>query len=46
VDRDEYYNAFKCQKKALELSKEFASSDHEICGICMAVCPLGKKKTS
>jgi epoxyqueuosine reductase len=44
VDRDEYYNAFKCQKKALELSKEFASSDHEICGICMAVCPLGKKK--
>jgi epoxyqueuosine reductase QueG len=46
VDRDEYYNAFKCQKKALELSKEFASSDHEICGICMTVCPLGKKKTS
>ena len=45
VDRDEYYNAFKCQKKALELSKEFASSDHEICGICMAACPLGKKKT-
>ncbi|TFH48913.1 MAG: epoxyqueuosine reductase, partial [Methanothrix sp.] len=36
VDRDEFYNAFKCQKKALELSKEFASSDHEICGICMA----------
>lgn len=43
VDRDEFYDAFKCQKKALELSKEFASSDDEICGICMAVCPLGGK---
>jgi epoxyqueuosine reductase len=46
VDRDEFYSAFKCQRKALELSKEFASSDHEICGICMAVCPLGRKNTS
>jgi epoxyqueuosine reductase len=43
IDRDEFYNAFKCQKKALELSRDFASSDDEICGICMSVCPLGGK---
>jgi epoxyqueuosine reductase len=43
IDRDEFYDAFRCQKKALELSREWASSDDEICGICMSVCPLGGK---
>lgn len=44
VDRDEYYDPFKCRDKALELSRPFADSQHEICGICMAVCPVGRKK--
>ncbi len=46
VDRDEYYDAFKCCNKARELSRSFANPDHEICGICIAVCPLGKKGKS
>jgi epoxyqueuosine reductase len=46
VDRDEYYDAFKCCNKALELSRSFADSESEICGICMAVCPLGRKKSA
>jgi epoxyqueuosine reductase QueG len=44
VDRDEYYDAFKCQKKAMELSRAATGQDdHEICGICISVCPLGRK---
>ncbi|MGD0857379.1 MAG: 4Fe-4S double cluster binding domain-containing protein [Dehalococcoidia bacterium] len=43
VDRDEYYDAFKCSKKARELSRSFADPNHEICGICVSVCPIGKK---
>ena len=44
VDRDEFYDAFKCQRKARELSlAAIGQHDHEICGICIAVCPLGKK---
>jgi epoxyqueuosine reductase len=46
IDRDKFYDAFKCQKKALELSRDFAGSDDEICGICIAVCPLGGKKST
>lgn len=44
IDRDEYYDAFKCQKKAMELSlAATGENDHEICGICIAVCPAGRK---
>ncbi len=44
IDRDEYYDAFKCQKKAMEFSlAATGQNDHEICGICIAVCPLGGK---
>jgi len=44
IDRDEYYDAFKCQKKAMEFSlAATGQDDHEICGICISVCPLGKK---
>ena len=44
IDRDEYYDAFKCQKKAMELSlAATGENDHEICGICIAVCPVGRK---
>jgi epoxyqueuosine reductase len=41
VDRDEFYDAFKCKEKATELSGSFGQPDDEICGICIAVCPLG-----
>ncbi|MCX6006440.1 MAG: 4Fe-4S dicluster domain-containing protein [Chloroflexi bacterium] len=43
IDRDEFYDAFKCQQKAKELSSEWRKQDDEICGICIAVCPVGKK---
>lgn len=42
VDRDEFYDAFKCRDKAREISLAATGQDeHEICGICVAVCPAG-----
>jgi len=44
IDRDEFYNAFKCRDKAREISlAATGQNDDEICGICIAVCPAGRK---
>jgi len=44
IDRDEYYSAFKCREKAMQFSLAATGQDnHEICGICVSVCPKGKK---
>jgi epoxyqueuosine reductase len=40
VDRDEYYDAFRCRNKAMELTLAATGQDeHEICGICISACP-------
>jgi epoxyqueuosine reductase len=45
VDRDEYYDAFKCRQKAEELTlAATGQNEHEICGICISVCPAGRKR--
>jgi epoxyqueuosine reductase len=45
VDRDEFYDAFKCRDKAMELSLATTGQEgHEICGICISVCPVGRKQ--
>lgn len=44
VDRDEFYDAYKCRDKAREISlAATGQNDDEICGICIAVCPAGRK---
>ena len=43
VDRDEFYDAFKCRQKCKELTKEMTGREGTICGICISVCPYGKK---
>ena len=44
IDRDEFYDAFKCRDKAKEISlAATGQNDDEICGICIAVCPAGRK---
>lgn len=44
VDRDEFYDAYKCRDKAREISlAATGQNDDEICGICIAVCPSGRK---
>ncbi len=44
VDRDEFYDAYKCRDKAKEISlAATGQNEDEICGICIAVCPAGRK---
>ena len=42
LDRDEFYNAFKCREKCLELAWKNLKLRTSICGICVSVCPRGK----
>ena len=42
VDRDEFYDAFKCREKCLELSMKNINHKLSLCGICIAACPIGK----
>ena len=42
VDRDEFYDASKCQQTANRLSLERINENIRICGICVSVCPHGK----
>jgi epoxyqueuosine reductase len=43
TDRDVYFNAHKCREKCIELGVQVIGKDALICGICVSVCPLGKK---
>jgi len=44
VDRDEFFNAFKCRINCREQSWELLGEKLSICGICVAVCPIGREK--
>ncbi len=41
--RDEFFDAQKCRKKCSELARQRLNVDERICGLCVAICPLGKK---
>lgn len=43
IHRDEFYNPFKCREMCRSLSKKNLDDNISICGICVAVCPKGKK---
>lgn len=43
LDRDQFFNAFACRKKARELSLNNLDKEISLCGKCIAVCPVGQK---
>lgn len=43
TDRDIYFDAHKCREKCGELTKRLINKDSHICGICISVCPVGRK---
>lgn len=43
LDRDEFYDAFKCHAACRKLSMERLNKTISLCGICVSVCPLGKR---
>ena len=42
TDRDVFFDAFKCREKCSEFGRTILKIDRRICGICIAVCPVGK----
>lgn len=46
TDRDRFFDAHKCRSTCRELSKKYLNEDISVCGICVAVCPIGKKDIS
>jgi len=43
TDRDVFFDAYKCREKCGELAKLLLNMNSRICGICVSVCPHGKK---
>jgi epoxyqueuosine reductase QueG len=43
VHRDLFFNAFKCREKCGELARQKLNVDERICGLCVSVCPIGRK---
>lgn len=41
--RDIFFNAFKCREKCAELARQKLNVDERICGLCISICPIGKK---
>jgi epoxyqueuosine reductase QueG len=43
IDRDDFYNPWKCRDMCAELGKQKLQADARVCGICVEACPVGKK---
>ena len=43
IDRDEFYDAFKCRDMCRKLSMEILDKKISLCGLCVCVCPYGKR---
>jgi epoxyqueuosine reductase QueG len=43
LNRDDFFNAHACRNMAKELTRTRLKKDETVCGICVAVCPLGGK---
>lgn len=45
MERDVFYDAFRCREKCRELSKTRLEREISLCGICVSVCPVGRANT-
>lgn len=45
IHRDVFFNAHKCRDKCEELAMKKLKVNKRICGLCISVCPIGKKRT-
>jgi epoxyqueuosine reductase len=46
VEREEFFDAFKCRNQCAEFGKTRLGMDARICGICVSVCPIGRDRTA
>lgn len=45
IDRDEFYDAFKCREQCREYWRVHMNKKKSICGICVSACPIGKRRS-
>jgi epoxyqueuosine reductase QueG len=45
VDRDGFFDAFKCRNQCTGFGRTRLGMDARICGICVAACPIGQNRT-
>lgn len=43
VDRNEFYDPWKCRNQCAEFGKIRLGMDARVCGICVSACPVGKR---
>jgi len=43
VDRNEFFDPWKCRNQCAEFGRIRLGMDARICGICVAACPIGQK---
>jgi epoxyqueuosine reductase QueG len=43
IDRNEFYDPFKCRDNCRAMSKANMNENITLCGICVSVCPKGKQ---
>jgi epoxyqueuosine reductase len=41
VEREEFFDPFKCREKCREYGEKYLKMNVRVCGICVAVCPFG-----
>ena len=43
IDREEFFDPWKCRNQCAEFGKIRLGTDARICGICVSACPIGQK---
>ncbi|HLN21710.1 MAG TPA: hypothetical protein VK213_11515 [Bacteroidales bacterium] len=43
IHRDVFFNAFNCREKCAELAWRLLNVNERICGLCVSVCPIGRR---
>jgi epoxyqueuosine reductase QueG len=43
IDREEFFDPWKCRNQCAEFGRTQLGIDARICGICVAACPIGQK---
>jgi epoxyqueuosine reductase len=42
IEREEFYDPWKCRDKCTEFGRSRLGKDARVCGMCVAVCPIGR----
>lgn len=44
TDRNEFFDPWKCRRMCAEMGLKYLKEDKLVCGVCVAVCPLGQDR--